>query len=465
MSAAKLLADPVEKWLGSVAYSQSGSKDTETNYRKHFGRFLSFTEKTATEILSEYEALEDFKDVRRFRDKFADQIMSWIISLRQEGLEDSTIKTMVGAVQSFLKYNRIQIGFIPMARGHVVYHNRDITRKEIADILNTCLVRDRAFYVVMAQSGLRPTSLCKLKIKDIEYDRLLREESPVKIDVPLMAAKGKYDHYFSFISSEAIQSLKSYLKTRAVNSESYLFVKSGTVNEPMTSVGFSAQFNRTVRKLRKKGVLKFELRKDKPSELRLYSLRKFFRKHAGQAGHDYVNFWLGHISSLGVDLHYITRDPEYHRKLYAEKAAPHLRIETKTPSETEKQIEDLRKQLDETREKLEERDKQFNSVLKKLEPLTKFTEMFENSRELELFSKLLVKSGEVYRRTGELGEDFDKVIEDLEKEGLETGYPEKLGYDVDRVQELLQYVNPALGRILLLDALERKRKAAKKESA
>ena len=154
----------------------------------------------------------------RFKDNFADQITCWILALREAGLEDSTIRTMVGAIQSFLKYNRIQIGFIPMARGSVVYHNRDIRHKEIADILNTSLIRDRAFYAVMAQSGIRPVSLCKIKIKHIEYDRLLRNESPVKIDVPLNESKGKYGNYLSFTSTEAMQNLKSYLKTRTSNS-------------------------------------------------------------------------------------------------------------------------------------------------------------------------------------------------------------------------------------------------------
>jgi hypothetical protein len=77
-------------------------------------------------------------------------------------------------------------------------------------------------------------------------------------------------------------------------------------------------------------------------ELRLYSLRKFFRKYAAQAGPDFVNFWMGHTSSLGVDLHYFSRDVEHHRKQYAEKAMPFLRLETATPSETEQQIEELR---------------------------------------------------------------------------------------------------------------------------
>ncbi len=83
----------------------------------------------------------------------------------------------------------------------------------------------------------------------------------------------------------------------------------------------------------------------KPSELRLYSLRKFFRKHAGQAGFENVQFWMGHVVQAGQEEHYRPRDVEFHRKLYAEKAMSFLRLEQPTPTETEKVIEDLRAQL------------------------------------------------------------------------------------------------------------------------
>jgi len=89
----------------------------------------------------------------------------------------------------------------------------------------------------------------------------------------------------------------------------------------------------------------YELRENgKPSELRLYSLRKWFRNQAGPAGVDFVNYWMGH--TLGVDEHYFSTDVERHRKQYREKAMPHLRLETQTPSETEATITELRQQLE-----------------------------------------------------------------------------------------------------------------------
>ncbi len=79
----------------------------------------------------------------------------------------------------------------------------------------------------------------------------------------------------------------------------------------------------------------------KPRNVRLYSLRKFFRKCAGHAGQDYVKFWMGH-SLGGVDSAYFSRDPEHHRKIYQEKAAPHLYIEHALESE----LEDLRAEVE-----------------------------------------------------------------------------------------------------------------------
>jgi len=335
--------DPTEKWLGSVAYSKSGSKATEDNYRRHFSRYQKFIGRSAEEIMAEYDAIIDFNEFRKFRDRIADEIKIWIISMRKDGFADSSIRTMVGVVQSFFKYSRINIGFIPTAQNHGTYHNRDIERKEIAVIMATSLPRDRAFYAVMAQSGLRPVTICKLQIKHIEFDRLLREESPVKIDVPKEIAKGKYHSYFTFITDDAIKNLKSYLKTRNMSRDSYLFVKVGSENTPMRSAGFSKQFNIIVRKLREKGSLDFELRKNKPSELRLYVLRKFFEKYAHKAGEEFSEFWMGH--KVGVQDHYRARDVEHHRQLYAEKASPDLRIEKSTPRETERQMDELREQL------------------------------------------------------------------------------------------------------------------------
>jgi hypothetical protein len=57
---------------------------------------------------------------------------------------------------------------------------------------------------------------------------------------------------------------------------------------------------------------------------------------------------MGHVVA-GVDANYRPQDPEFYRGIYAEKAFPHLRFETPTPSETEKTILTQQKLIEELR--------------------------------------------------------------------------------------------------------------------
>jgi len=66
-----------------------------------------------------------------------------------------------------------------------------------------------------------------------------------------------------------------------------------------------------------------------------------------------VQFWMGHIVKEGVDEHYRPTDVEFHRKLYAEKAMPFLRLETATPTETDKVIRAQQKKIEQLETKLE----------------------------------------------------------------------------------------------------------------
>lgn len=166
---------------------------------------------------------------------------------------------------------------------------------------------------------------------------------------------------------EAVNNVKDYLKTReSVKPEDYVFAKFGREDQPVAPSVLTHIFNRIVLKLRKKGVLTFETSTKKlqittrdhkrlrehitRSEVRLYCLRKFFRKHAGLAGADFVNFWMGHTRALGVDLHYFSKNAEHHRTIYRGKAMPHLQLETSTPSEIDVVIQRQTEEIEELRD-------------------------------------------------------------------------------------------------------------------
>jgi integrase/uncharacterized coiled-coil protein SlyX len=347
----------VDNWLSSVAYLHSQSKATEAQYKRVWGRFSAFIGLTAEQIIDDYGASDD----RTFRRKYAQYFRAWIADLAKKDLAITSIKVMVGAVKSFFKYNDLPLGIVPQAVSGIVFHNKDITKEEIVQIMAVSKLRERVFFVVMAQSGLRPHTMRQLRLKHLEsLDRL-----PCKIEVPKEMAKGKYGSYVTFIGPEAIKYLKQYFATRTnLTPEDLVFCSHDNPKKPVNVKDMSRAFRLAARKLEQSGAIDFEIRPGKPSELRLYNLRKYFRKQAHQMGFENVNYLMGHVVR-GSDDNYKPQDPEFYRDLYSEKTMPFLRLETATPTETEKTIAELKKQL-------EERDKEMDAMketMTKLQPM------------------------------------------------------------------------------------------------
>jgi len=340
----------VDGWLDNVAYSHSKSTSTRDSYRRGLREFCSFIESDPDTILKEYEASTD----RVFRRRYAQLLRAWIAHLSNNGYSKNTVTARVMAIKSFFKYNDLPLAHVATAKSTVTFHNRDITKKEIVLVIGSVNTRERAFYSVMAQSGLRPDTLCKLRLKHIEPE-LNKGIVPCKIEVPAELAKGEYGAYFTFISEDAIDRLKAYLATRpGLGPEDYVFASRGS-DEPLNRKSASNIFSNTIETLRKKGLLKFNQKQaGKPKELRMYNLRKWFRNQAAQAGVEYVNFWMGHKANYKApqipesDAHYFSREQvEVHRRLYMEKAAPYLRLDAQTPGEMELTIKELRSKVKE----------------------------------------------------------------------------------------------------------------------
>ena len=350
--------DPVESWIDSVAYSHSNSPGTAAEYSITMEKFCNFIGKTPEQILDDYE----HQDEKAFKRAYAGYVKTWIGALGRQGFTNGTIGTKVNIVRSFFKYSDLPLAFVPIAFKTVVYHNRDIDQIEIEALINSSSPRERAFYAMMVQSGLRPNTLVRLGMKHLEPD-FSSGRIPCKIDVPEEITKGKYGAYWTFIGPEAVKYLKAYFATRPhLNPESLVFCVAGHETKAVSVSSLSTIFASTASRLKTQGILKYEQKAHhKPAELRLYTLRKYFRKMAGKMGFEYVNFMMGHIVTRGADNHYISKDVEFYRNLYAEQAMPFLRIESATPTEFEKAMKDkdhkiaeLEQQLDALERKVED---------------------------------------------------------------------------------------------------------------
>lgn len=344
----------IENWLSQIAYSHSNSENTRTAYIHNLQKFLDNIGKTPDQILSEYDNLDE-KQFKRF---YSTQLISYLVKLQKEGYSPATQQIAVNAIKSFFKYNNLPLNYIATGRKFVTYHNRDIRKEEIEEIIKIAEPREKAFYVLMAQSGLRPNEICNLKIENLE--KLLDENTPIPclIKINQDQTKGEYSEYFTFTGKESIYYLKEYLKRRKqpLNPDEHLFTKEDNKTAIDTDL-MSHMFRRTVTKLKDQKILDFKNKagdKTNRNELRLYNLRKYFRNHAGEAG-TFINFWMGH--SLGVDDHYFSKDIseeniEKHRKIYAEQAMPTLRLESKTPNQNENTITKLEQENKELKNRL-----------------------------------------------------------------------------------------------------------------
>jgi len=414
----------VDAWIDNVAYAHSKSESTANQYRRNMAKFCSFISKTPTQILGDYERLTD----REFRRKYAQYIRAFISKLSNSNFTVNSVKATVAAIKSFFKYNDLVLGYVPMPRSKVTFHNRDITKEEVVKILELSRPRDKAFFCMMAQTGLRPETLCNLRMKHIkEFSKGI---IPCKIDVPEEITKGQYRAYFTFMGDESTKYLRSYLATRAnIGPEDYVFTSHGT-DKQLNSKSISGIFKRVIEQLKEKGLMDFEQKQiGKPRTVRLYNLRKFFRKYANQAGFEFVQFWMGHIVKQGQDEHYRPKDVEFHRELYAEKAMPFLRFETATPSETDKIIQTQAQELE-----------QLRNSMKRIQPMIEFLDHFPSQKDLDVFLNNLknvdtltikTKKGdetatvpleiptELYNEMQEKGYDFNKFLIGLMKKMME----------------------------------------------
>jgi hypothetical protein len=194
--------------------------------------------------------------------------------------------------------------------------NREITKDEINKITDQChSPREKAFFAIMRQSGLPPHAIKQLKIKHLE--KILEPNTPIpcKITVP-------HERTPTFIGHEAFNYLKQYLEHRPeLTQESLLFTIQNKPSKQINTKDVSRTFKQTAQELERKRKITYEVKKGKPSELRLYSLINFYRKNA--------KYYLTELKNTRTP-----KDDEFYRQLYEKKAMPHLEIEPLTPIQT-----------------------------------------------------------------------------------------------------------------------------------
>lgn len=304
---------PYDLWLNMVAESVK----TRSGYLKTINAFESWAKENygldVEAIPKDWReakyaggvAQEKFLDVLRdiLKDYFA-----WLKGL----YTPMTVNRSMSTVMSYLHAFDVPVKPIRLKHAYVTYHNRDLAKEDIRRILDHSSIRNRAIYLVLYETGMRPDTLTNLKWRHVK-DEFLGHKIPMKIELTSDILKCRVSERWTFIGKEGFEALKKYLTTRLpLKEEDYLFVKEKGCKDPGGQFGqtaLSQAFNKMVKKL---GIA--ESRGKMPKDIRLYCLRKAFRKYM-QTEEAYKEFWMGHTSTA---THYVSRDPEYHRQLYAQ---------------------------------------------------------------------------------------------------------------------------------------------------
>lgn len=298
----------------------SNSDATRNSYQQRINAFAKYMKehfKIDIEMLKDAYREAKYKgemEREKFLDKLHDAIEDYVCFIKTQKFTNMHIKLVVSIVSSYVKkgcgIKDIEID-IPR-RTFPIFHNRDITKEEIIKILDHSSLRDRTFFLMMVESGLRPSTLLALRYKYIKQD-FEKNVIPMKIELPSELLKDRIEARFSFIGEDGFRLLKEYLTTRkGIGDNDFLFLPErpgSTKGEVPSESAMSNKFNRIILKLK----LDVQIDKGKPKSVRLYNLRKYFFNNM-KCDSAYRNYWFCHKS---IDDHYISTQENKHREEYS----------------------------------------------------------------------------------------------------------------------------------------------------
>jgi len=431
--AGKMKSKSVTFWLKKACGSEVSSGD----YRRRIERFFEYFDTEPDNLLLAWKKVKyDYRLREKFIDEWTEKIEDYVYN-KYENYAPATRMQELAVAVSFFKHHRISVEPDREKHAYVKYHNRDITKEEIRRILEHANIRDRTFFLMMLESGLRPNTLVQLRYKHIKKD-IETNRVPMMIELPSELLKDRVSARWTFIGEDAFKSLKEYLKTRIpLKNEDLIFTpeRSDVKRECLVPTTFTNKFGGIALKL---GITERE-EKGKPRKIRLYCLRKYFNNELRYEGFDpaYKEFWMGHETT---QTHYVSRDIEKHREIYA-KAYTSLRIYKPKTELTPKQVEKLEQKLAEEieakiraeyegkfREIIQEKMQKINNeTMKEIEKLKQAYQQGMQELEMELKKERTIVSNLskiiqplIKKQMRKLGQKVGKEMKQTETESKQS---------------------------------------------
>ncbi len=297
---------------------------TRQKYQKRLEKFFDFLKLEGNTI---EEKSISFLKVSREKDN------SWIFNtvlkfmqtllerFNEKDITGSTIRNYLKSIKLFLEIADIQIAWKKISRGLPRARNysddRIPTIEEIRTLLEYPDRRLKAIIYTLASSGIRLGAWDYLKWGHI---RELKNEKGEVVAAKISVYAGEEDEYFSFISKEALESLKDWMHFREISGESidensWLMRDlwdtqdiqgkgKGLVTKPnkLTSIGIKKLVNRAIwaQGLRKK----LENGKKRHPFQAIHCYRKWFKTRCEMAGMKPINVEILLSHNVGISNSY-----------------------------------------------------------------------------------------------------------------------------------------------------------------
>jgi len=292
--------------LAEYLFRRSRSRLSIRVYASIIKRFCDYAGKSADDLI--LECLDEGIPNQRKVYEASKLIDEFLGELDAENLASSTLLVHGSRIRTFYKINGIDVMLPKRYSSKVKYRDRAPTPEEIQRMIEVADLRERAIIAMLATSGLRIGTLLKLKYRHVKED-LEAGRVPVHIHVEADLTKGKYCDYDTFINEEAAHYLKLYLNSlpKPINDEDPLFRKK---KDPSKPASYRGVYNTLCRVFERAGLGKRRGKGNrKMREIRVHSLRKFFRTQLGaKVKDDHVEYMMGHklstyndVERLGVD--------------------------------------------------------------------------------------------------------------------------------------------------------------------
>ncbi len=354
----------IRRWFTTRSVSES----TAQTYLSYITQWLKYSEKSLSNIY-ETAQKQQLDNVPLNQRELTHIILDYKYFIDNSDYAQTTKNIKMNVIYSFCRAFEFEIPHIRLKKALCEDKNyeRPITRQELITLMNSNPLRETAFLVLQATSGMGSKEARNLTISDIlkainnELDSnyetaedLLRNEDKILenevYEIRIVRSKVNY-RYITFLNRECLKHILDYIKYRIKQTNSKKLTDN--VNDPLfiTNKGEKMSSKAVTAMYREMGnKVGFSNAENTYRFWRSHNIRKYFYNIVEETvGIEYADEWLGHVPNK-VTMAYARR--EYRMKQAYLKCLPYLQLEEDIVEFTQK-INDLEEEIKRLKEKYE----------------------------------------------------------------------------------------------------------------